>query len=105
VQYEIQTNNNTIAVSGDLDFQTAKLVLENVAEKLVPASALAVDAGANSGEVVIDLAGVTHSNSAGLALLIEWKAIAQREKLSLSYTNIPESLRQISSVCQVDGLI
>ena len=44
---------------------------------------------------VIDLAGVTSSDSAGLALLIEWLSIARGANRALRYENIP--LRYSSS--------
>ncbi|MFT5895314.1 MAG: phospholipid transport system transporter-binding protein [bacterium] len=53
----------------------------------------------------IDLAGVSECNSVGLALMIEWLAIARREKHSVTFNKIPDSLRQLAGVCQVDGLI
>jgi len=87
-------SGNTISVAGTLDFQTAKTALTDVSALM-----------AGAGELTIDLAGVTRSNSAGLALLVEWLSVAERNKQTLSFENIPDTLRQISSVCQVDSLI
>ncbi len=87
--------NGTITLSGRLDFTTAKSALSVVNEQMQ----------AHPEASVIDLAGVTHSNSAALALMIEWLAEAQRNNRQIQFTNIPDSLRQISTVCQVDSLI
>jgi len=56
-------------------------------------------------ETDIDLSGVTRSNSAGLALLIEWLATARRSGHVVTFHHIPDALRQLAGVCQVDGLI
>ena len=81
-------------VGGILDFNTASEALESVGS-LVNAHA-ALD---------IDLSGVTQSNSAGLALLIEWLAMARRAEHAVTFHHIPDGLRQLAGVCQVDGLI
>ena len=53
----------------------------------------------------IDLAGVTESDSAGLALLIEWLSVAQRAGRSLRYENIPLQLHQLARLSNVEELI
>ncbi len=109
--FQVATNNGVIAVSGRLDFTTATQVLGAVNEHMS-----ASPSGINGKQVadsdqpiahaqVIDLAAVTHCNSAGLALMIEWLAEAQRTGRNIRFDNIPDSLRQISTVCQVDSLI
>jgi len=97
--FQVETKDGIIAVSGRLDFSTATEALSAVNEQM-----LAVASG-NSDAQVIDLSAVTHSNSAGLALMIEWLAEAQRAGRIVRFENIPSSLRQISTVCQVDSLI
>jgi len=89
--FRVETINGVIAVSGQLDFSTAAQALDAVNEQL-----LAIP-DASSDVHVIDLADVTHSNSAGLALLIEWLAEAQRTGRTIRFENIPNSLRQIST--------
>ena len=93
--FQVQRSGNTIAVSGRLDFTTATQVLAAVNEQLHAAKS----------SQIIDMAGITASNSAGLAVMIEWLAEAQRADQQLTFENIPDSLRQISTVCQVDSLI
>ncbi len=98
-QFQFSTQGDTISLSGSLDFGTAKQALEAVNQQIAAAPV------GDSGARIIDLAGITHSNSAGLALLIEWLAEAQRTGRQISFANIPDSLHQISAVCQVDSLI
>ena len=55
------------------------------------------EAIANGRAAVIDLAGVKDSDSAGLALLIEWLSIARaRAARKLRYENIPTQLHQLA---------
>jgi phospholipid transport system transporter-binding protein len=90
----VEQSGNTVTVSGVLDFVSAREALESVSAFIRVNSALD-----------IDLSGVVESNSAGLALLIEWLAVARREGHSVTFHHIPDSLRQLAGVCQVDGLI
>jgi phospholipid transport system transporter-binding protein len=54
---------------------------------------------------VIDLAAVTGSDSAGLALLIEWLSVAKAAGRALSYENIPSQLHQLARLSDLDSLI
>jgi phospholipid transport system transporter-binding protein len=54
---------------------------------------------------VIDLAAVTGSDSAGLALLIEWLSVAKAAGRSLRYENIPSQLHQLARLSDLDSLI
>ena len=81
-------------VAGPLNFNTAGEALKAVDALIRQHPALE-----------IDLSGVSECNSVGLALVIEWLAIARREKHSVTFNQIPDSLRQLAGVCQVDSLI
>ena len=90
----VRRDGDVCRVAGVIDFSSARATLERV-EPLVA-----------RGEVRrIDLGGVTRSNSAGLALMIEWLAAARREGRPLEFVAVPEGLRQLAAVCQVDELI
>lgn len=56
-------------------------------------------------EIVVDLAAVDTCNSAGMALLLEWRARAHADKVALTLLNLPDSLRQIAQVCDVEQLL
>ncbi|HEY5718813.1 MAG TPA: STAS domain-containing protein [Gammaproteobacteria bacterium] len=57
------------------------------------------------GELTLDLAGVGRGDSAGVALLLEWRRAARRAGCELHYRNLPESLLAIARVCGVDTLL
>ncbi|HTB28816.1 MAG TPA: STAS domain-containing protein [Steroidobacteraceae bacterium] len=81
-------------VGGALEFRTVTALLSSGTE--------AIEQGRAS---VIDLSGVTLSDSAGLALLIEWLSVAKAGGRTLRYENIPSQLRQLSALSDVDELL
>jgi phospholipid transport system transporter-binding protein len=54
---------------------------------------------------VIDLAGVKASDSAGLALLIEWLSVAKSAGRTLRFDNVPSQLRQLARLSDVEELV
>ena len=81
-------------VTGSLHFTTVSALLP-----------LGVDAINNGHAAVIDLAGVTGSDSSGLALLIEWLSVAKGAGRSLRYDNIPSQLQQLARLSEVEELL
>lgn len=58
--------------------------------------------GLEKKPVTIDLAKVTAADSAGLALLIEWKKIARSHKIQLALKNIPDQLLMLAKLSGFD---
>lgn len=87
---ELDTGDSRIAVRGVLDFDSVAALLKQ------PLSWPAGD------DVHIDLAGVSHSNSAGLALLLEWLKNAQQKGRQIKYHNVPEQLLTIARAYGID---
>jgi phospholipid transport system transporter-binding protein len=81
-------------VSGALHFTTVGALLP-----------LGVDAIDSGRAAVIDLAGVTGSDSSGLALLIEWLSVAKGAGRDLHYDNIPSQLHQLARLSEVEELL
>lgn len=85
-----------VIVTGELTFATARdarqlgiLVLE----------------GSGAERIVVDCAGVTRADSAGLAVLLDWLAWGRRKPRPLSLQNLPESLIAIARISEVDELL
>ena len=85
-----------IVVTGELTFASARdarqlgvLVLES----------------SRANRLVIDCAGVTRADSAGLAVLLDWLAWARRKSRAISLENVPPSLVAIARISEVDGLL
>lgn len=89
-----QAGQFSILLTGQLDFDTASSALELVAPHI-----------GGHPQLLVDLAGITAANSAGLALLAEWKALAHRSDTSVKFSNVPESLARIAGICQVESLL
>ncbi len=90
----VSVGEGRFRVTGDLGFETVKALLASSREQF-----------ASAGQIEVDLAGVTHGDSAGLALLIEWLRFAQRSGKSIRYTGIPEQLRALARISEVDELL
>ncbi len=83
-----------LRVEGVLDFTTVN-ALAAEAEALFPPS----------GRLLVDLSGVDSANSAGLALLLEWLALARSRRLDLEYLDLPESLERIAAFSNLGPLL
>lgn len=83
----------SLVLSGVLSFDTAAAVLRR-GESMFGTSARSVD-----------LSGVTHSDSAGLSVLLTWVERARRDGRVLRYTAIPDQLLKMARLCAVDGLL
>jgi len=81
-------------VVGELNFRTVT--------RLLPAGGTVIGAGQVA---VIDLGGVTGSDSSGLALLIEWLSVANQSAHPLKYENMPAQLQQLARLSDVEGLL
>ncbi len=53
----------------------------------------------------LDLAGIRHSDSAGLSCVLAIVAEAQRDGVTLAVLNMPEGMRTLAQVCDVDQLL
>ncbi|MDJ0906118.1 MAG: STAS domain-containing protein [Woeseiaceae bacterium] len=82
------------ALQGAMSFTTAQNILKQ-SER----------AFARHGALEIDLAGVGKADSAGLALIIEWKSQASARGADIRFRNVPESLLAIARTSEVQDLI
>ncbi len=53
-------------------------------------------------QITIDLSGVECTDSAGLALMIEWIKISRQHKTRLRFKNIPEQLKHLAQLSGFD---
>ncbi len=60
---------------------------------------------ASGGEIDIDLGQVSRSDSAGLALLIEWLREAQRNEGRLRFYNIPAQMLEMARASGLDRIL
>ncbi|MBP1473875.1 STAS domain-containing protein [Frateuria sp. MAH-13] len=84
----------TLGVSGVLSFDTAAAALEAIGRAL-----------ADGAVARLDLAGVERSDSAGLACVLAAQAQARQLGRALAVENMPEGMRALAQVCEVDDLV
>ncbi len=82
-------------LSGALSFAT-------VPEVLASSMNLLRRSGAS---VYIDLQAVERSDSAGLALLVEWLRVARRLNKTITFRNIPPQMRAIAQVSGLEEIL
>ena len=81
-------------LSGAMSFETADRILRESAAVL-----------GRYEEVQIDFSGVTDADSAGLALLIEWKSWGARRNLNVRFDALPRSIEAMAKMTDVEHLL
>ena len=81
-------------LEGVLDFQTVPEVWQQGLKLFNDAPSLA-----------LDLQQVTRSDSAGLALLIEWMRFARSHNKAISYINMPLQMLAIARASSLDNIL
>ena len=89
-----QLEHGRLEVEGELVFATVGRLLRD-SEALLP----------GDGPLAIDLQGVEGSDSAGLALLLEWLDRGRTLGRSIRFRNLPDSLRKIARLSNLESLL
>ena len=61
--------------------------------------------GVRLGIAGVDCSGLTRADSAGVAVLLDWLAEAKRNARHLRYEGLPDSVRAIARISEVDDLL
>ncbi len=85
-------NANTWQLSGELTFATVEALLDEFTQRAVP-----------TPPQVVDLGAVTRTDSAGLALLIEW--VKQTRNTPITFQNIPTQMLGLATVSGVEEML
>ncbi len=83
---------NTWRLSGELTFATVGTLLDEFTQCAVP-----------TPPQVVDLGAITHTDSAGLALLIEW--VKQTGDTPITFQNVPTQMLNIAIVSGVEEML
>lgn len=93
--FELQDlGDGRFALQGEMSFDTAERILK-ASEKPFE----------EHTQIEIDLSGVTDSDSAGLALLLEWVTWANHTVREIRFEGMPERVTAIAKTTEVDGLL
>lgn len=87
-------NPGRYQLHGELSFASAEWALKQTAAVF-----------AEQSELVFDLAGIAKADSAGLALLLEWRRQAAVFGTDLRYANLPRQLLALARVAGVDEIL
>jgi phospholipid transport system transporter-binding protein len=90
-----QTGPGRLEVRGALSFETAAAALRS-GTRLI---------GSAAGPCTIGLSRVTTGDSAGLAVLLEWLAVARAKGTPLRYESVPDQILAIARISDVQGLL
>jgi phospholipid transport system transporter-binding protein len=82
------------ALAGAMTFDTAERILQASEEPFEQHT-----------RIEVDLSGVTNSDSAGLALLLEWITWANHTVREIRYKGMPERVLAIAKTTEVDPLL
>ncbi|MGI9199596.1 MAG: STAS domain-containing protein [Woeseiaceae bacterium] len=81
-------------LSGDVSFKTAEAILRESEKCFAPHDAIEVD-----------LSAIQNTDSAGLALLLEWVSQAARQGREIRFAQIPEKIQAIAVTAEIDDLL
>ena len=93
-----EISGGRVQVRGALVFATARRARE---EGLRVLSA----ANAGQGAIDIDCSGVTASDSAGLAVLLDWLSYARKARRQLTLSNLPAPIMAVAKISNVEELL
>ena len=82
------------SLSGRMTFETAEKILRASEEPFEEHS-----------QIEVDLSGVTASDSAGLALLLEWVTWANHSVREIRFKDMPEKVIAIARTTEVEALL
>lgn len=88
-QAKITQQQGQIAIEGELNMQTVPGISKQLAELM---------AQSDNGALELDLAGISRSDSAGVALLVEAMQIAKMSQRTLSFSHLPQQMKDIAGV-------
>ena len=93
--FELQDHGDgRFSLNGEMSFETAERILHASEEPFLQHT-----------RIEIDLSGITKSDSAGLALLLEWITWANHTVREIRFVRMPERVLAIAKTTEVDDLL
>lgn len=90
----VDQGEGNYSLGGDVSFATAQSILR-LSEKLF----------ADQSAIEVNLAGVSKTDSAGLALLLEWISRAASNGCDFRLADIPDKIQAIAVTAEIDELL
>jgi phospholipid transport system transporter-binding protein len=92
----VDLRSGQVEVRGALTFATAKNA-RAAGRRVIEIS--------GDGALQMDFSGVSESDSAGLAVLLDWLALAKRHGRSLTFKALPAPIEAVARLSNVEGLL
>jgi phospholipid transport system transporter-binding protein len=92
----VVTAPGRLAARGALSFANARTARSEGLHALRTSSARALE---------VDCGGIAHSDSAGLAVLLDWMAVMKREGRPLCFVNLPPALLALARISGVEQML
>ena len=90
--------NGVFSLSGELSRDTVSNFWPNSRQDLLLAS--------NKGDaIVLDLAGIQDSDTAGLAWLLNLLRDSKKQSISFTVKNLPDTISKLAKISDVDGFL
>jgi phospholipid transport system transporter-binding protein len=86
-------DDGALHIAGPLVFATVQAVLER-SRSLLP----------SAGTAVFDFSAVAQTDSAALALIVEWRKLARQRGLALELRGLPQQLRALAVASGLEAL-
>lgn len=94
-QLNFDRNSGMTHLSGELSMQTVPKIIDEAEPVL-----------AQAGDILrVDLDNVSHSDSAGLALLIEWMRRTHKHGKTIEFYHMPSQMLAIASASGLDNIL
>ena len=93
----IEVKNNTVFVSGAIDFDNVVLLWQQ--------GIALIDALKEAKEIKVDLKALKESDSSGVALLTGWVRISQEKNKTIRFMNMPSFMQDILQVCGLEDVL
>jgi phospholipid transport system transporter-binding protein len=90
---DITRQENKFLITGDLNFSNVMSVYEKSLPQLIKCPAL-----------VFDFSQLKSSDSAGLALIIEWIKLSKQQNKSIQFINLSNDIMSIAKAAGIDGM-
>lgn len=90
----LRCSDSTYAIAGDLCFHTVSFI-SSKASKLISLQQ----------EVVFDFEKLKHCDSAGIALLIQWKKLARQHNSQLKFINVTSQMQNLINLMGLNKVL
>lgn len=94
-QADVRWENDVLAVSGNLDFSNVMSVYQKSLQAFAD----------GEGVITIDFAGLQSSNSAALAIIINWMSLARKTEKTIQLKNLPADILSLAKVSGLDKIM